>query len=87
MNAPSNDYGLWVILNSVIFVGFAYTFFKPATFRGLAQLRRVLGVRRPLVRGDVRLPADHLPAFGLGWARSSQGSTSSATMPGTSGGW
>ncbi len=35
MNAPSNDYGLWglVILNSVIFVGFAYSFFKPTTLR------------------------------------------------------
>jgi protein-S-isoprenylcysteine O-methyltransferase Ste14 len=35
MNAPSNDYGLWglVVLNSVIFVGFAYSFFKPTTLR------------------------------------------------------
>ena len=35
MNAPDGDYGLWglVILNSVIFVGFAYSFFKPATLR------------------------------------------------------
>ena len=35
MNAPNSDYGLWglVILNSVIFVGFAYSFFKPTTLR------------------------------------------------------
>jgi len=35
MDAPSNDYGLWglVVLNSVIFVGFAYSFFKPTTLR------------------------------------------------------
>jgi hypothetical protein len=35
MNAPDNDYGLWglVVLNSVIFVGFAYSFFKPTTVR------------------------------------------------------
>lgn len=35
MNAPDSDYGLWglVVLNSVIFVGFAYSFFRPATFR------------------------------------------------------
>jgi len=35
MNAPDNDYGLWglVVLNSVIFVGFAYSFFKPTTLR------------------------------------------------------
>lgn len=35
MNAPGSDYGLWglVILNSVIFVGFAYSFFKPTTLR------------------------------------------------------
>ena len=35
MNAPDSDYGLWglVILNSVIFVGFAYSFFKPTTLR------------------------------------------------------
>ena len=35
MNAPDNDYGLWglVVLNSVVFVGFAYSFVKPATLR------------------------------------------------------
>ena len=35
MNAADNAYGLWglVILNSVIFVGFAYSFFKPTTLR------------------------------------------------------
>ena len=35
MNAPDSDYGLWglVVLNSAIFVGFAYSFFKPATLR------------------------------------------------------
>jgi protein-S-isoprenylcysteine O-methyltransferase Ste14 len=32
MTSASSDYGLWslVVLNSVIFVGFAYSFFKPA---------------------------------------------------------
>src|SRR6476620_4836341 len=35
MNSADNAYGLWglVILNSAIFVGFAYRFFKPTTFR------------------------------------------------------
>ena len=35
MNSASNDYGLWslVLLNSVIFIGFAYSFFKPSTLR------------------------------------------------------
>src|SRR6058998_1252750 len=35
MNNATNDYGLWglVLLNSVIFVGFAYSFFKPANLR------------------------------------------------------
>jgi len=35
MNSADNAYGLWglVILNSAIFVGFAYSFFKPTTFR------------------------------------------------------
>lgn len=35
MNSASNDYGLWglVALNSIIFVGFAYSFFKPANLR------------------------------------------------------
>jgi len=35
MNAPDGDYRLWglVVLNSVIFVGFAYSFFKPTTLR------------------------------------------------------
>jgi len=35
MNIAPNDYGLWglALLNSVIFVGFAYSFFKPANLR------------------------------------------------------
>jgi protein-S-isoprenylcysteine O-methyltransferase Ste14 len=35
MNSAPNDYGLWslVLLNSLIFVGFAYSFFKPANLR------------------------------------------------------
>jgi protein-S-isoprenylcysteine O-methyltransferase Ste14 len=35
MNNATNDYGLWglVALNTVIFVGFAYSFFKPANMR------------------------------------------------------
>ena len=35
MNAAESDYGLWglVVLNTAIFVGFAYSFFKPATLR------------------------------------------------------
>lgn len=35
MNSAGNDYGLWslVLLNSVILIGFAYSFFKPSTLR------------------------------------------------------
>ena len=35
MNSAGSDYGLWglVVLNSVIFVGFAYSFFKPVNLR------------------------------------------------------
>lgn len=35
MNNPGNDYGLWglVLLNSIVFVGFAYSFFKPVSAR------------------------------------------------------
>lgn len=35
MSSANNDYGLWglVLLNSIIFVGFAYSFFKPTTLR------------------------------------------------------
>ncbi|HEY1157908.1 MAG TPA: isoprenylcysteine carboxylmethyltransferase family protein [Arthrobacter sp.] len=35
MDSAGNDYGLWslVFLNTVVFVGFAYSFFKPATLR------------------------------------------------------
>src|SRR5437764_131544 len=31
----SNDYGLWglVVINSIVFIGFAYSFFKPANLR------------------------------------------------------
>jgi protein-S-isoprenylcysteine O-methyltransferase Ste14 len=35
MNNVGNDYGLWglVLVNSVVFIGFAYSFFKPANLR------------------------------------------------------
>lgn len=35
MTSASNDYGLWglVFLNVGVFVGFAYSFFKPTTLR------------------------------------------------------
>jgi protein-S-isoprenylcysteine O-methyltransferase Ste14 len=35
MTSANSDYGLWslVVLNSIIFVGFAYSFFKPADLR------------------------------------------------------
>ncbi|MGJ7495359.1 methyltransferase family protein [Variovorax sp. RT4R15] len=35
MNSANNDYGLWslVLLNSVVFIGFAYSFFKPSKQR------------------------------------------------------
>ena len=35
IHAPHSDYGLWglVVLNSVVFIAFAYSFFKPATLR------------------------------------------------------
>ena len=35
MNSTGNDYGLWglVVINSIVFVGFAYSFFKPANVR------------------------------------------------------
>lgn len=35
MNSASNDYGLWglVVVNSAIFIGFAYSFFKPVNLR------------------------------------------------------
>jgi len=35
MTSAGNDYGLWglVVINSVIFIGFAYSFFKPLSLR------------------------------------------------------
>ena len=35
MNSAGSDYGLWglVVVNSVVFIGFAYSFFKPRTTR------------------------------------------------------
>lgn len=35
MNTPGSDYGLWglVVLNSVVFIGFAYSFVKPTNLR------------------------------------------------------
>ncbi len=35
MNNASSDYGLWglVVVNSIVFIGFAYSFFKPANLR------------------------------------------------------
>jgi protein-S-isoprenylcysteine O-methyltransferase Ste14 len=35
MNSPDNAYGLWglVVLNSIVFIGFAYSFYKPLNMR------------------------------------------------------
>ncbi len=35
MHSEGNDYGLWglVLVNSLVFIGFAYSFFKPTTTR------------------------------------------------------
>jgi uncharacterized membrane protein len=45
MNTPTGDYGLWglVILNSVIFVGFAYSFFKPTTLQYIGFVAIMFG--------------------------------------------
>ena len=40
MTSTDDAYGLWglVLLNSAMFIGFAYSFFKPATFRDWRSL-------------------------------------------------
>ena len=64
MNSAGSDYGLWglVAVNSIIFIGFAYSFFKPVHLRDW-QLRSLQRLHRGAVRGDVWPPADHLPAL------------------------
>lgn len=52
MNHDIPAYGLWslVIINSAIFILFAFSFFKPKTTRDWADVRRLLGVHRRAVR-------------------------------------
>lgn len=35
MNSADSDYGLWglVVIHSIVFIGFAYSFFKPVNVR------------------------------------------------------
>jgi protein-S-isoprenylcysteine O-methyltransferase Ste14 len=52
MNHDVPAYGLWslVIINAAVFILFAFSFFKPKTARGLADVRHLL--RRVLFRAQ-----------------------------------
>jgi len=73
VTSASNDYGLWglVFLNVGVFVGFAYSFFKPTTLRDW----RSFGVFR-----------SRSTYFRVGWANAFRTSTSLDTRRATSGG-
>ena len=62
MNAETPAYGLWglVIINSVVFILFAYSFFKPRTHARLAVVRRVQRLPGRALCRDVRLSAHDL---------------------------
>lgn len=57
-------YGLWslVILNSLVFIIFAFSFTKP---KSLAFIWRVFGVHRGSLHRNVWVPADYLFALRL----------------------
>ena len=84
-DAPA--YGLWmlVILNSAVFIIFAFSFRKPRIAAGLALVWGVLRLHRRPVHRDVRLPVDDLPALGLAPDPLPGPRPRCPTMPGTSG--
>jgi hypothetical protein len=67
MQHDMSAYGLWslVIINSLIFIIFAFSFAKPKSPRRLAIVWRLFGLRRSTIHRDVRVPADYLPAIRL----------------------
>lgn len=66
MNETSS-YGLWslVIINSLFFIAFAFSFTRPPHKPGLATLGRLLGLHPRALHRDVRLSVDDLPALGV----------------------
>src|SRR5690349_4917007 len=60
-------YGLWglVIINTAVFVIFAFSFTKPKTSRDWRSFWRLFRLHHRAVHGNVRVPVDDLPAFGL----------------------
>ena len=60
-------YGLWglVIINTAVFVIFAFSFTKPKTSRDCFFFWRLLGLYRRAVHRNVRLSTDDLSAFGM----------------------
>ena len=60
-------YGLWslVVINSLVFIIFAFSFSKPRTARDWRSFSAFSAFHRRAVRGNVRLSADDLFAFRL----------------------
>ena len=67
MNEHVPAYGLWglVLINSVVFILFAFSFFRPQTSRDWRSFGAFSAFPRRPVHGDVRLSADHLFPVGL----------------------
>ena len=70
MNGELPAYGLWglVLINSVVFILFAYSFFKPRDAARLALVQRFQRVLGGVVCRDVWLSADDL--FSVRWLQS-----------------
>ena len=66
MNAPSPAYGLWslVIINSLVFIIFSFSFAKPQSNRDWRSFS-AFRLHRGVVHRDVRLSAHHLSAIGM----------------------